>query len=555
MALALVGSKTFGHNATSAQSCSLTDLTGGLAAAPAANDVVIVAYSHANATTAARSLAQCTPSGYSNLHPSVLLQNDSNAVSFAVSAKKMGGSPDTTVDIPAASATTSNVHCTIEVWRDVDFANITATAATTANGANTGLPNPPSISTPSAPAGCVVLGCFGAAVVNATTTAIANSGATPYNAAFLTGSRNTGSGSRAHSGMGARTGLNASTAFDAALSGGATANTGSWAAVSVMLRPNVTPVTASASPSIGNFTTTSAAKGLAEGIGSGTLNAFTVTAAGTVSDPHIAGSAALQISSFTVSSVAKGRAKAAAAPQLASFLSSSASRALIEGVGSGVLNSFSSTSAAKIRAKISGSPSLSAFTGSGEIEVVPLPVTSADAALAFNPFTAGATATLRAKASAAPVMSAFLSSSASRALIEGLGSGELNAFGLTSAVEIQAKASAAIELDAFTSDANAIVRATLSGSPEMWPFVSDAVIGGQQLAQLQGVAQLDMFHMEQSAIVTRIRGEVAFSWDGFTTHGFNSPVTPAIRTASGTLRSRRARGKLKPRAASGSMAI
>jgi hypothetical protein len=259
MALQLVGRKTFGHNATSAQSVSLTDLTGGIATAPAANDVVFVAYNHADGTSVSRTLAQCTPSGYSNLHPTVLTQtSDTHDFTFALTAKQMGGTPDTTVSIPAAAATTANVSVTIEVWRDVDWTRLVDQTATgnnqqNATGINTGRPDPPTITTPSAPAGYVVMGAGGSGT--ASITALANAGATPYTN-FLTGSHATGTASKSQTFIGTKTGLAVNTPFDAVLSGGNTANTGSWGAVSIIIRP--TKITATAAPVIDSFTSSSA---------------------------------------------------------------------------------------------------------------------------------------------------------------------------------------------------------------------------------------------------------------------------------------------------------
>jgi hypothetical protein len=248
MALVFVGSKVFDHAAITAQSCSLTDLldTSGASVSPAANDVVFVCYVHSIATTANRTLAQCTPSGYSNTHGSIIQANDTHAVSMALSYKKMSGTPDTTVSIPAAAATTNNVSCTIQCWRGVDDATITTTTPTTASGSNTALANPPSISTPSSPAGCVVLGAFGAA--QAVATAFTNSGATPYDSTtnyFKSGTGNTGSTNKAASGIGAKTGLAISTAFDAAITGSTTTNTGSWGAAAIVLRPSIATLTPS----------------------------------------------------------------------------------------------------------------------------------------------------------------------------------------------------------------------------------------------------------------------------------------------------------------------
>lgn len=248
MAIQLVGFKTFGHNSTTAQSTSLTDLTGGLAAAPAAGDIVLVSYTHAQASSNARTLAQCTPTGYTNLHATLLYPGaETHSLVFAMTAKLMGATPDTTISIPAAAATTSNVHVTIQVYRGANFSTITTTAPTTAVLNNTGLPNPPAITTPALTT-CVVVCGFGAAIANATTTAITNAGTPAYTGStFLTGSYNIGTGSRAVSGMAARFNPGASLNYDGVLTGGATVNSGSWAAVSIVLRePPSTSITQAA---------------------------------------------------------------------------------------------------------------------------------------------------------------------------------------------------------------------------------------------------------------------------------------------------------------------
>lgn len=322
MAVSFVGSKTFGHNAITAQSCSLTDLldSAGASVSPAAGDVVFVNYVHAMATTATRTLAQCTPSGYSNTHGSIIQADDSNAVSMALSYKLMGGTPDTTVSIPAASATTAGVSCTIECWRGLDSATINTTTPTTASGSNTGLANPPSITTPAAPSGCVVLGAFGAAAASGA--AFTNTGGTTYDSTtnvFKSLANTTGTND-AVSGMGAKTGLAVSTAFDAAITGSTTTNTGSWGAASIVIRPplssatlsvtldaltasatGVLPLAATASPTLGALT--SSATGTLSIVASfaKTLGNVTLSSTGTI---LIAGQASPTLGAATLSSTA-----------------------------------------------------------------------------------------------------------------------------------------------------------------------------------------------------------------------------------------------------------
>ncbi len=111
------------------------------------------------------------------------------------------------------------------------------------------------------------------------------------------------------------------------------------------LEQGPTTVSAVTAPRLGSFTTASAARGVAEGIGSGTLNAFS---GGAVVRLRGKASASPSFGAFTSSAAATVSdvepIAAFAAPRLASFLSGAAAKALIEGWGSGVLNAFGATS-------------------------------------------------------------------------------------------------------------------------------------------------------------------------------------------------------------------
>jgi hypothetical protein len=244
--MSFVGSKSGGYSSTSTQSISLTNLLGigGTSLTVKQGDLVIVSVSHSMATTASRTLAQLTPldpsaASYSSPLGSSVQSNDSNAVSLGLFYKFMGSTPDTTVTLPVCAASTNSIAYTIAIWRGVDqttpFAGVTVT---TASGANTGLADPPSVTTPTTPKDCVVGGAFGAAVASASV--FTNSGATPYDTAtnlFSSGVQNTAT-NRAVSGMGFKRGMAVSTAFNAAITGSTTTNTGSWAAVAFVLKPD-----------------------------------------------------------------------------------------------------------------------------------------------------------------------------------------------------------------------------------------------------------------------------------------------------------------------------
>jgi hypothetical protein len=241
MAISLVGSYASTHAVASAQTIAFTNLRDAANAQPTLlqGDVVVVVYVHAMATTANRTLAQCTPSGYTNAHASAITANDSNAVSMAVSYKVMGASPDANVAIPAAAATTNGVAYAIYVFRGVDTASPLSTTTTVASATNTGVANAPAI-TP-AHAGSWIMVCGGAAVAaGAVFTNPAGLSATTnhFRSATITSTTND-----ATVGVGLKTDWS-SGAFDPAAFGGSTStNTGSWGAATLALRQFVQTTT------------------------------------------------------------------------------------------------------------------------------------------------------------------------------------------------------------------------------------------------------------------------------------------------------------------------
>jgi hypothetical protein len=222
--------------------------------------------------------------GYGSPLAASVQSNDSNAVSIGLFYKFMGATPDTTVTLPACAASTNSIAYTIEIWRGVDqttpFAGV---AVVSASGANTGLADPPSVSTPASPKGCVVGGYFGAAVAAASV--FANAGATPYDTAtnlFSSGVQNTAT-NRAVSGMGFKRGLAISTAFNAAITGSTTTNTGSWAALAFVLKPDAT--LAAASSLTDTFANDNLTAGTPDGYLQNALTTATVTGGALVIQP------------------------------------------------------------------------------------------------------------------------------------------------------------------------------------------------------------------------------------------------------------------------------
>jgi len=488
--ISFVGSKTFTHAAITAQSCSLTDLKdeSNNNATLLEGDHVFIGY--VLASTVDRTQAQQTPSGYTALHTDEY-RNDSNDVNLLVSVKEMGASPDTTVSIPASNATTAGCSVVIVALRGVDPASVNDVAAVATGGTNTGIANGGAI-TPST-AGAWILVFAGAAVAAGAVFTNPSGMSTTTNhfrSATITTTTND-----ANAAVAIKTDWTSGSVDPAAFGGSTSTNTGSWATATLAIRPLLDAISATASPVMDSFLSAGGAKGIAEGIGSATLNAFTVTATATVSDAHIVASAAPELTEFTVIATVKAIASAIATPSLDTFISSAAAKALIEGSGGGVLNAFVTTATVSVRASAAASPSLDAFGTTAAVKAV----ASATANPSLDAFTVAATASVPAKLSATPALDSFLSTAAAQALIEGVGEGILNAFQSSGAITVRAVATGLVVLDEFTVSATAAIRANLAVDCELDPFISTAA--AKALVEGVGSATLNPFSVDASATV------------------------------------------------------
>lgn len=135
----LVGQKTATITATAATNVSLTDLTGGLASAPAAGDVVLVAV--ALARNADRDLVAAT--GYTEVNE-VYVSGTTYNTNLMLAYKVMGSTPDTLVTISGNDNTGSSTAVAIKVFRGVDAVVLDVAQVTTTAGQTT-RPNPGSI--------------------------------------------------------------------------------------------------------------------------------------------------------------------------------------------------------------------------------------------------------------------------------------------------------------------------------------------------------------------------------------------------------------------------
>ena len=116
---------------TSDVTISLTSLTGGLASAPAAGDLVIVYFG--TGSTADRNLVV---SGYTEIVE--LYSNDSLDTNLVVARKFMGGTPDTSFTLTGGTGSANDAGAVaIQVWRGVDTVTPLDVSDKTLTGINT----------------------------------------------------------------------------------------------------------------------------------------------------------------------------------------------------------------------------------------------------------------------------------------------------------------------------------------------------------------------------------------------------------------------------------
>lgn len=226
MALSFVGGKVaIFAGTTSTTNIVLTDLTGGSGSAPAAGDIVIVAY--AVGAQADRSIG-VTTADYTE-EQELYANGTTYDSNLSVSWKKMGGTPDTSVDLSGTGSSFNAGAVAIHVWRGQDATTPFDVAETTATGTGTGRPNPAAI-TPTTAGAVIIVAGAAAATTGAAFTASELSN-------FFTDTSPDGEDAMVGLGSYAWT----SGAFDpAAWTGGTTNAADSWTAVTLALRPAAT---------------------------------------------------------------------------------------------------------------------------------------------------------------------------------------------------------------------------------------------------------------------------------------------------------------------------
>jgi hypothetical protein len=191
---------------------------------PVEGDLVVVSFSTGSA--ADRSIGVVT-AGYTE--EAELYANNAIDTSLSVSHKVMGATPDTSVTTTGSMSTADAGTIIVEVWGNVDPATSMDVTRTTATGTGVGRPDPPAITPVTSGARILVVG----AAADGTGAVFTQPGAELSNFLSAAQADNNdamiGTGDVAWSGAGA---------FDPVAWTGGSA-TGSWAAVTLALRPLV----------------------------------------------------------------------------------------------------------------------------------------------------------------------------------------------------------------------------------------------------------------------------------------------------------------------------
>jgi hypothetical protein len=160
MAITYVGgtSASITPSLSTTTNVSLTGLTGGIASAPATDDLVLVLYAVGSAVDVDIGVVT---SGYTEdleLYQGGTTYN----ANLSVSRKFMGGTPDTDVEVSATGGGSNGGVVIVQVWRGVDAATpLDVTPTTNGSSAANLRPNPPAITPVTTGAVIVAMGMQG----------------------------------------------------------------------------------------------------------------------------------------------------------------------------------------------------------------------------------------------------------------------------------------------------------------------------------------------------------------------------------------------------------
>lgn len=278
------------------------------------DDVVVVGFLLASNTD--RSIGVNT-AGYTE--EAELFANDTYDANLSVSWKRMGSTPDSSVDVSGPGSSTHPARIIARGYRGVDTTTAMDVARTTATGTNGLLVDPPSITPTTSGALIVAWGC-GAANAAALSTAYSSSDLTDFTSGIVSNVYDLAYG------VGHKSWT--SGAFDAAAwTGTETATTDSRASVVLALRPaTASGVTGTASDTV---SVTGSAAGTVLVVGAATDTVAVTGAATGVIGSSITGTAS---DTVTVTGAAAGAvAVAGAATDTVSVVGSSAGTVLVRG--------------------------------------------------------------------------------------------------------------------------------------------------------------------------------------------------------------------------------
>lgn len=230
----LVGRKTYqGDNLSFASGFSLTSLTGGIASAPAEDDVIVIGVVGAD-TDAGHDLDvdNTSPVSTSVSSGATIKGNGTRDCTMDLQAYRAGASPPTSVTINNNFDGDSGASIIfIEVWRGIDTTTGEDVSRVEASGTNTGRPNPGSI-TPTTTDALVFVLMGGSAATGSTPSVLTSSDFDTFTTAAQAGTN--------YASCSAAIGVFqwSSGAFDPSQCGGGSSSTSdAWAAISVALRP------------------------------------------------------------------------------------------------------------------------------------------------------------------------------------------------------------------------------------------------------------------------------------------------------------------------------
>lgn len=224
-AISYVGSAS-GSGTASTYNVAINSLTGGSNSAPSEGDLVIVVTGWASTTNGDPGV---TTSGYTEVNAVDYYSNDTRDANMSVNYKFMGASPDTSVTVRGTNAAGNGGATVVHVWRGVDLSSPLDVTSTTATGTNAANANSPSI-TPTTSGAYVIAAGLG----TGDTTPTAKTG--PSGMSNFRTQNGTGTTMSAIAGVASFAWT--SGAYDpAAWTGGESTTSDSWAAMSLVLRP------------------------------------------------------------------------------------------------------------------------------------------------------------------------------------------------------------------------------------------------------------------------------------------------------------------------------